>query len=141
LTDAVNSLSDPTYLAVDGVGADGHYQTEFFYFGDPVNAGVTVQGTKPFSRVEYVRFVRTPTSGTPGGDETVQVGVGDIFGLPEILPSAASVRQVVLLPNTTMATPADYTVITTAGRQGVSFTNAANDPDGSNSYQVFYDDN
>jgi hypothetical protein len=69
------------------------------------------------------------------------VGVGNTFGLPEILPSPASVRRVVRLPSTTLATPADYTVITTPGRQGVRFTNPAHVPNGSNSYQIFYDDN
>jgi hypothetical protein len=146
LTDPNDSVTGSCFIAVDGVSADGHFQTEFFAFTAPgagAGGGTTVAGTKPFSRVEIVRWVRKVNVGitTPGGDEQVMIGVGNVFGLPEILSSAASVRQVTQLPNTALSTPADYTVITTAGRQGVSFTNPPSRPNGGRSYEIFFDDN
>ncbi|HOJ55184.1 MAG TPA: hypothetical protein PLI64_11590 [Phycisphaerae bacterium] len=131
------SLNGVFYIAVDGVSADGHFQTEYFRF----TGEGTVEGEMCFARVDMVRWVRTQNSSVPASNDGVMVGVGNTFGLPEILPSPASVRRVVRLPSTTLATPADYTVITTPGRQGVRFTNPAHVPNGSNSYQIFYDDN
>ena len=113
----------------------------FSYAGDlwtvPIGGGDTTEGGKPFSRVELVRYISM--AGSTSGNEYVQIGVGNIFGLPEVVSSAAAVRSLLLLPGTTLSTPADYTVIATPGQQGVWFTNPANDPDGANSYQIIYD--
>ncbi len=142
LTDPDGNMDDGNYVTIDGVGADGHFQTETFRFDNPSTTGTTLPGVRPFITVELVHYLRIQTgSSSPNGDETISIGVGNTFGLPEILFSAASVRRVVTLPNTLMATPADYSVITTPGRQGVNFTNAANDPDGAISYEIYYDDN
>ena len=62
------------------------------------------------------------------------------FGLPDVIPSASSVRRVVLLPGTDLATPADYSVVTTPGREGVNFTNPAYRPNGVRSYDIYYDE-
>jgi hypothetical protein len=144
VTDANDDAAGTFSIAVDGIGADGHYQTEYFTFTSPgldASGGVTLPGTKPFARVECVRWVRGATSLTGLSGLYIHLGVGDIFGLPEILPAASSVRQVVLSPATTLATPADYTVVASPGSQGVSFTNAANRPNDARSYVIYYDDN
>ncbi len=139
LNDPDGNLDDGTWVTIDGVGADGHPQSENFKFNLTGITSTTVQGSKPFSRVELVRYLRIqPGSSNPNGDETVQIGIGSIFGLPEILSSASSVRAVILAPNTTLA---DHTVITTPGRQGVDFSTSATPPDGARSYYIYYDDN
>jgi len=141
VTDPDASVTGSFFIVVEGIGPDGHYQSEFFPFTAPGAAGATVEGTKPFARVEIVRWARNGTNGTSpgGGDERVSIGVGNIFGLPHTIASASAVKRVVRLPATTLATPADYTVIATPGRQGVSFTNPANRPNGFRSYEIYYD--
>jgi hypothetical protein len=139
LRDPNGNLGNDIMVAVDGVGPGGYPQTELFRFNTP-GGGLTLQGQMTFSRVDTVRYLRS-TGGDPSGDETIRIGVGNIFGLPKIITSAASVRRVVQLPNTTLATPADYTVITTPGRQGVNITNPAHEPNGTHSYEIYYDDN
>ncbi|MBN1488593.1 MAG: hypothetical protein JXA69_01645, partial [Phycisphaerae bacterium] len=138
--DPGNSLAGDVWIEISGVSAQGSPQIEHFYFLIPGAGGyVTTEGVKPFARVDTARYV--VVTGSASGNETVQIGVGDTFGLPRVIPASSSVRRVLLLPGTTLTTPADYSVITTPGQQGIRFTNPARDPNGANSYEILYDDN
>ncbi|MGB9624233.1 MAG: hypothetical protein ACPMAQ_05165, partial [Phycisphaerae bacterium] len=135
MTDPNGTVGNTCWAAVDGVGADGHPQTELFKFVNPRGATPTVDGKMAFSRVDVIRYLRTPTN--PGNNSTLAIGVGNLFGLPRILSSESSVRRVILLPNTVLSSPADYSVVTTPGQQGVDLTHTA--PDGARSYEIYYD--
>jgi hypothetical protein len=137
LTDPDAALGS-VWIEVAGISAQGYPQAELFNYdlSFPTTAA-TVEGVKPFARVDTVRYI--VSVGNPNGNETVQIGVANIFGLPRTISSAAGVRRVLRLPAEVLTTPADYSVITTAGQQGVNFDNPSKDPNGTNSYEILYD--
>lgn len=87
LTDANNSVS--ASLVIEGVGMDGYPVREEHDFVAGSASSKSFVGTKIFARVTSA--VVSGTSGAASGD-TIQVGVGNVIGLPKPINNANAVK-------------------------------------------------
>ena len=119
ITDANNSVGGGS-VRVTGVDARGQSQAEVFAIAASAGGSSTNTGASPFAtvtRVDVFSFTGLD------GDEQITVGTGSKFGLTGVLESAADVLYV--NENGTAVT-SGFTLDTTGGQQGITFSTAPN---------------